>query len=52
MGGWLGGILGGVVLLPVLGLVETSIVIIFFKITSLILLLFAAKKQNVLFSNV
>ena len=43
-GGWLGGILGGVVLLPVLGLVNTSLVVVMFKITSLSLLLVASKR--------
>jgi len=43
-GGWLGGILGGVVLLPVLGLMETSIVVIMFKISSLVLLIVALKR--------
>ncbi len=43
-GGWLGGILGGVVLLPVLGLMQTSLVIIMFKTSSLLLLVIAAKR--------
>lgn len=46
-GGWLGGILGGVVLLPVLGLLETSLVIVMFKISSLALLMFAARRRSV-----
>jgi len=45
MGGWLGGIIGGVILLPVLGLIETSMVIVMFKIVSLVLL-FLAKKRG------
>ncbi len=44
MGGWLGGIIGGVVLLPVMGLTSTSLVIVMFKILSLTLLLLALKK--------
>ncbi len=41
MGGWLGGIIGGVVLLPVMGLADTSLVIVMFKVLSLALLLVA-----------
>ncbi len=41
MGGWLGGIIGGVVLLPVMGLTNTSLAIVIFKILSLALLLAA-----------
>lgn len=37
-GGWVGGILGGVVLLPVLGLVGTCMVVIMLKASSLIIL--------------
>lgn len=43
-GGWLGGILGGVVLLPVLGLIQTSLVIVMFKISSLLLLVIASRR--------
>jgi len=39
MGGWLAGILGGVILLPVLGLFNTCLVIVLFKLSSLIPLL-------------
>jgi len=46
LGGWLGGIIGGVLLLPILGLVETSMVIIMFKIISLALLLISIKKER------
>ncbi len=45
MGGWLGGIIGAIVLLPVLGLVQTAIVIVFLKICSLSLLIFTSKKR-------
>lgn len=38
IGGWFGGILGGVVLLPILGLVETFIVVIILKICSLLII--------------
>lgn len=38
LGGWFGGVLGGVVLLPVLGLLKTCMVVVLLKITSLILL--------------
>ena len=38
-GGWIGGLLGGVVLLPVLGLVETCIAVVILKMFSLLILL-------------
>lgn len=44
LGGWFGGILGGVVLLPVLGLLKTCMVVVLLKITSLILLATSAKR--------
>ena len=44
MGGWLGGIIGGVVLLPVMGLTDTSLVIVMFKALSLALLLLTLRK--------
>ncbi len=47
MGGWLGGIIGGVVLLPVLGLLETSLVIAMVKIASLALLVLKIKGNTV-----
>lgn len=43
-GGWLGGILGGVIFLPVLGLVNTCIIIMLSKLSNLAILLTA--KQN------
>jgi len=46
LGGWLGGILGGVILLPVLGLIETSLVIIMFKVISFTLLIFAVRRSS------
>lgn len=39
IGGWLAGVFGGVILLPVLGLFNSCLVIIIFKISSLLLLL-------------
>ena len=42
MGGWLGGIFGGVLLLPVLGLLETCIVVLIFKLCSFIILIGSA----------
>lgn len=45
-GGWIGGILGGVVLLPVLGLMETSLLIIMIKISSITLLAFGARRAS------
>ncbi len=45
LGGWLGGIIGGVLLLPILGIFETSLVIVMFKITSLAIFIIALKKK-------
>ena len=45
-GGWIGGIFGGVLLLPVLGLVQTTLVIVMFKIVALVVLLFAARLKT------
>ena len=44
LGGWLGGILGGVVLLPLFGIFATCMLLLFFKLSSLSLL-YAAKKR-------
>jgi len=44
IGGWIAGILGGVLFLPVLGLFNTCMVIIFFKLSSLTLLLVFRKR--------
>jgi len=41
-GGWIGGLLGGVVLLPVLGLVQTCTAVVLLKMTSLLILLVSA----------
>ena len=38
LGGWIGGIVGGVVLLPVLGLLGACLVVVMLKVSSLILL--------------
>ncbi len=38
VGGWFGGILGGVVLLPLLGLVETFLILVILKICGLIII--------------
>jgi len=46
-GGWIGGLIGGVVLLPVLGLVQTCIAVIFFKMASLLILLVPALLNKV-----
>jgi len=40
LGGWLAGILGGIILLPLLGLFNTCMVMVMFKLSSLFLLLF------------
>ncbi len=45
MGGWLGGMVGAVVLLPVLGLFQTVLVLVVLKTCSLSLLVFSSKKQ-------
>jgi len=45
MGGWLGGMLGAVVLLPVLGLFQVVIALVVLKICSFSLLIVAFKKQ-------
>ncbi len=44
MGGWLAGIVGGVILLPILGLFDACMVMLLFKLSSLILLI-ASKKS-------
>ena len=44
IGGWIAGILGGVVFLPVLGLFNTCLIIVMFKLSSCLLLLAANKK--------
>lgn len=44
-GGWVAGILGGVILLPVLGIFNTCIVIVLLKLSSLILLLVLKKRR-------
>ena len=44
VGGWLGGILGGVILLPILGLGQTCIVLLMLKLTSIILLILSLQK--------
>ena len=49
-GGWLGGIVGGVILLPVLGLMGTCVVVIMFKLCSLTVLFTSINKNKVKFS--
>jgi spermidine synthase len=44
-GGWLAGIMGGIILLPILGFFNTCMVIIMFKLSSLALLIFV-KSDN------
>lgn len=46
-GGWIGGLLGGVVLLPVLGLVQTCTAVVLLKMTSLLILLVSALLNKV-----
>ncbi len=43
LGGWIGGIMGGVMLLPILGFLGTCLVVMGLKISSLIILLFSLK---------
>jgi spermidine synthase len=50
MGGWVAGILAGMVFLPVLGILNTCVVIAIFKLSSLILLL--ATKRNIPSDNI
>jgi spermidine synthase len=38
LGGWLGGVVGGVVLLPVLGLLGTCVVVVLLKLFSFIII--------------
>ena len=38
LGGWLGGVVGGVVLLPVLGLLGTCVVVVLLKLCSFIII--------------
>jgi spermidine synthase len=47
-GGWLGGMLGGVLLLPVLGLIQTCTAVVILKIISLLILLVSAILNKVL----
>jgi len=44
LGGWIAGILGGIVFLPILGLFKTCMIIILLKLSSLLLLLTANRK--------
>jgi spermidine synthase len=46
MGGWTGGIIAAVVLLPVLGLVGTSLVVVMIKVSSLIMLAVSFKESR------
>jgi spermidine synthase len=44
LGGWVGGIMGGVVLLPVLGLLKTCLIVVILKISSLIIIATSARR--------
>ena len=46
LGGWLGGIIGGAVLLPVLGLLGTGVVIVLLKLSGLILLVLGQRSPE------
>jgi spermidine synthase len=45
LGGWVGGIIGGVVLLPVLGLFKTCVIVVILKISSLIIVATSARRS-------
>jgi len=44
LGGWVGGIMGGVVLLPVLGLLKTCLIVVILKISSLLIIATSARR--------
>ena len=44
-GGWIGGIMGGIVLLPVMGLLKTCMMVIVLKISSLVILATSAGRS-------
>ena len=44
LGGWIGGLIGGVVLLPVLGLLQTCMVVLILKLSSLIIVAISSRK--------
>lgn len=46
IGGWIGGIMGGILLIPILGIINTLFVIIMFKAVSLIILLITKFKLS------
>jgi hypothetical protein len=46
MGGWFGGIAGGVMLLPVMGLVETCLTVGVLKLASFFLVAVAGGRHN------
>lgn len=43
-GGWIGGIIGGVVLLPVLGLLQTCMLVVMLKLSSFLILASSARR--------
>ncbi|MDI6714385.1 MAG: fused MFS/spermidine synthase [Thermodesulfovibrio sp.] len=47
IGGWISGVLGGIVLLPVLGLLNTAIVVVLLKLLSLIIIVYPTIAINV-----
>ena len=44
LGGWVGGIMGGVVLLPVLGLLKACMIVVILKISSLLIIAASARR--------
>jgi spermidine synthase len=46
LGGWIGGLIGGVVLLPVLGLIETCMVVLMLKVATLVVLISTSKVKK------
>ena len=46
-GGWIGGIIGGVVLLPVLGLLQTCMLVVMLKLSSFLILASSARREDI-----
>jgi len=47
LGGWLAGILGGILLLPVIGLINTCFLLGILKLSSLIILSFSKRPSDI-----
>jgi len=46
LGGWVAGLFGGILFLPILGLFKTCLVIVMFKLSSLMLLVALRKRLS------